>query len=173
MHNTIPSLTPAQTSRFHGSYVCDGDCWEWRHLRGPKGYGKFNLGSSSYRAHRVAYFLATGDQPNDKFVCHSCDNPCCVNPAHLWLGTPRDNMRDMIAKGRKRRGPNKKPRGPRIANTGAWVYPEYCARCGHRRIDDYVETDGRKRCRPCNVHRTAIRRQRRRAERLARQSTVS
>jgi hypothetical protein len=68
-----------------------------------KGYGQFYVGQRTYRAHRVAYELATGEWPGELFVCHHCDNPGCVNPDLLWLGTPRDNTRDMFRKGRANR----------------------------------------------------------------------
>ncbi len=83
----------------------DSGCWEWGGGKNHLGYGKFKVGGRTIAAHRIAYRLHTGVfPPSNMFVCHSCDNPGCVNPAHLFIGTPLDNMRDKVAKGRHSRG---------------------------------------------------------------------
>jgi hypothetical protein len=76
-------------------------CWAW--LRGVdhKGYGEFKRMARKRKAHRYAYELYLGSIPTGKFVCHSCDNPACVNPGHLFLGDAVDNVRDCIRKGRR------------------------------------------------------------------------
>lgn len=74
-------------------------------LREP--YGRFTLGrASSFGSHRISYTIANGD-PGNFHVCHSCDNPPCVNPKHLWKGTAKQNSGDMVAKDRHPRGERK------------------------------------------------------------------
>lgn len=85
-------------------------CWPWTGARNQArdGYGVLNWGGQVVYAHRIAWEAANGRKvPDGLFVCHTCDNPPCVNPDHLWVGTTTDNMRDMAAKGRTGHSPIK------------------------------------------------------------------
>lgn len=101
-------------NKFWGSVDKRGedDCWHWTRGRNTKGYGLVHVKSlpedyertgrmaTQLTAHRVAYYLSRGDMNPADYICHTCDNPSCCNPAHLWLGSQQDNVNDMIAKGR-------------------------------------------------------------------------
>lgn len=83
----------------------DDECWEWQANRHQQGYGLFSLDTQhgSYKAHRFSWELANGQIPDGSVVRHRCDNPPCVNPAHLELGSQADNMADMRGRGRERK----------------------------------------------------------------------
>lgn len=78
-------------------------CWEWRGNRNGAGYGLVSIRyGRAHRAHRVAWELIMGPIPDDMVICHRCDNPPCVRPEHLFLGTKKDNTQDMLRKERDR-----------------------------------------------------------------------
>ena len=84
-------------------YLVIGDgCWEWPGKIDPHGYGRLSIGTMPLLAHRVSWAVFHGSLPARIHVLHHCDNPPCVRPDHLFLGTHRDNMADAVRKGRLR-----------------------------------------------------------------------
>lgn len=87
------------------SKVTKGDgCWEWTACRNPAGYGRFSYQGRTHLAHRVAWVLEHDCDMPELWVLHHCDNPACMRPDHLFLGTDADNSRDMMEKGRVAQG---------------------------------------------------------------------
>lgn len=84
--------------------VAAAGCWEFQGFRHPTKlpYGETSYRGKSWRAHRLAYFLTNGSIPEGMVVCHSCDNPPCCNPEHLFIGTSSENKRDSVRKRRDR-----------------------------------------------------------------------
>lgn len=93
---------PARLERKIDKTSSPNGCWLWLGFRNPRGYGMTTDGENVRLAHRVVYSMLVRPIPAGLHACHHCDNPGCVNPAHIFLGTDLDNNRDMVAKGRDR-----------------------------------------------------------------------
>lgn len=124
------------------------ECWIWSGSRmTTQGYGRFSVSRVAFRAHRFSWMLHNGPIPIGVFVCHACDITSCVNPAHLWLGTPADNVTDCTRKGRwKLTGLS--------AGSGLLRNAVYC-RHGHEftKENTYIRPDGFRDCRACKLRR--------------------
>lgn len=104
-------------------------CWLWTGARTSSGYGHLSVGNRTVSAHRVAYQAFRGEVPGEMAVCHGCDARSCINPDHLWLGTPKERAADALRKGKRR---TRKPKGTikeRInansmpePNSGCWLW---------------------------------------------------
>lgn len=86
--------------RFWSKVIIKGffDCWEWQSALRGIGYGYLTINKKHISAHRLSYEMTYGKIPDNLYVLHNCDNPKCVNPYHLRLGTPQDNMDDKLKK---------------------------------------------------------------------------
>jgi len=103
-NRTRQPITHRVVAKFFESVDRSADCWLWTGKTDDDGYGVFYKDGGDFRAHRVAYEVGHGSAPGDKCVCHRCDNPRCVRPEHLFLGTSPDNTADRNAKGRQAKG---------------------------------------------------------------------
>lgn len=119
----IPKLTSRDVARFLSkvTFADEDSCWIWKANTDGR-YGKFAIGTQEFKAHRVAFFIFWNRQPDlAKDICHSCDNPPCVNPYHLSEGTRSENLRDMVAKNRRVFYTPKGDRNPCVKLTDAQV----------------------------------------------------
>jgi hypothetical protein len=144
----IPLLTVEQQAEFwaHVRRTLTG-CWEWTGYCDNYGYGKFYIEGKPFTAHRIAHHLKRGSVA-DSHVLHMCDNPPCVRPSHLFLGTKKDNSQDMMAKGRGRSQfvPGMAPIGVAALNT----VKTHCKR-GHEFTPEntHINTKGSRVCKAC------------------------
>lgn len=98
----IPKRRITPKERFLNKIIISKNgCWEWIARKNKGGYGTFQLNKKPILAHRFSYLIFKGEFFNGLLVCHKCDNPKCVNPEHLWLGTQKENMLDCYKKGRR------------------------------------------------------------------------
>lgn len=113
----LKSALLARADKFWGRVARKGadECWEWQGARVRKKYGSFSYNRAHIYAHIVAWILTRDEDIGDRDVCHTCDNPPCCNPSHLWLGTRQENLLDCVAKGR--RNPAGQVRGSRVGTS--------------------------------------------------------
>jgi hypothetical protein len=102
-------ITPTNLRKLYSKIIISKDgCWEWQGARSAKDYGVVSYNKTIYFSHRLFYKLFKGELISGYQICHHCDNPCCVNPDHLFIGTNKDNVQDCIRKGRRSQSFEKK-----------------------------------------------------------------
>lgn len=130
-------VTDSIADRFFPLVEKTDECWLWRGNLTRYGYGRLQYNKRRYAAHRLSFELHHGPIQNELYVCHKCDNPRCVNPAHLFLGDQKANMSDCVSKGRYaagERSPNAKITSSdvteirRIVETGLYTHEEIAAK---------------------------------------------
>lgn len=134
----IPEPTQELVERFLAQVEKrETGCHEWTGHT-TEGYGGLNINGKGYRAHRVSYRFFVGPIPDGLMVLHKCDNTRCVNPEHLFVGTARDNVHDMISKGRDSFGEPKEfcLRGHKLSEVGR-AKGGGCAQCNRERALAY------------------------------------
>ena len=94
--------TPTRIILDNVEYAQRKGCWKWTGAKNNKGYGSAGYNGRIEGAHRISYMVFIGEIPEGKNVCHTCDDPACVFPGHLFLGTQSENLQDMRDKGRGR-----------------------------------------------------------------------
>lgn len=126
----------------------DNKCWLWLASRDPKGYGTKQWNGKVRKAHKIAWSLPDYIIPNKMDICHSCDNPSCVNPKHLFLATHQENMLDMVRKGRGNRAKGERNGWSKLTESQVLDI-----RSRYKKFGDYSALG-----REYNVHHSTIRR---------------
>lgn len=148
VNRILPRMSPAMSDRFWGQVdklgpvhpILATRCWIWTRAKARFGYGVSRIDGRIHSTHRVSWAMAYGDIPAGLNVLHHCDNPPCVRPDHLFVGTQRDNSLDMWSKGRWDKW---KSAAKKRGHT-------HCAR-GHEwtAVNTYVRPGGRRECLTC------------------------
>lgn len=110
---TKPNCTLEERLAKH-STATDHGCIEWTGCKLKQGYGRLNVRGSLKLAHRISYEISVGPVPDGMCVLHRCDNPSCILPSHLFLGTKADNTNDCVAKGRQPRAIGQRNRNNKL-----------------------------------------------------------
>ena len=118
------------------------DCWIWTGTKNVSGYGIFCHRNTTIAAHRFSWVLKNGAIPPGLFVCHSCDNPSCVNPFHLWVGTNEENLSDMQRK--RKQGSSRyvnRPKKVCIGSVSGEVFASIrcCAYAQSRKVGEFTK----------------------------------
>lgn len=131
------------------------DCWLWTAAKRGNSYGAFGITSAKViDAHRVSFAISQGIDPTqlgrETHVCHSCDNPLCVNPGHLFAGTHQDNMDDKREKDR-----------------GRYPFKTHCQRNHELAVTGVYSFNGSRRCRQCHIDRSTAWKRKKKMERAS------
>lgn len=128
----MESVIEKMNEKFFENVIKTDDCWLWIGSKASTGYGDFRSNNVRYKAHRYSYLIHYGKLPN-KFICHKCNNPLCVNPSHLYAGDALNNVSDMIKAGRQNN-----------------QVKTHCPN-GHEYTPDntYIHKNGSRRCKSC------------------------
>ncbi len=136
-------ITNKDIKRFFNKVKKTDNCWSWLASSNGRGYGEFSWQSKKHYAHRWSYYYHYNIEPGELLVCHKCDNPSCVNPEHLFLGTYLDNNRDCKAKGRNKSLKGKCSKGHSVSGNNKGIHKQghsYCKICNRqRRLKSYYK----------------------------------
>lgn len=109
-------------------------CWEWQGHKDRSNYGQIRINGRWARSHRLSFVINVGLLIEGMSICHSCDNPACVNPAHLWQGTNHENILDKVKKGRAKVGIGERQHLSKLTPALVSKIRELAGKVGHRQL---------------------------------------